>query len=1279
MSKVYFKLGTGNFFQNWNNTGLITTNNDWSGVASIMGFRGDGLAGGTGRDPRNVLGDSTVENVIANQTNPNTLTSGGIAEFHLADPTVALQGSGTAQAPALVLYLDASGRQSLRFAVDLRDIDGSGDNAIQQVAVQYRIGGTGNWTTIPSGYVADASTGPNAASAVTHLEFDLPAVLNNQSQVEIRILTTDAVGSDEWIGIDNISVTSEAMSADTTAPQLSATLPADGAIGIAPGADIKLTFNEAIAIGSGSITLTDGHGDTRVIDVADATQVSVSGQTLTINPSANLKLGATYHVSIGAGAVTDLAGNAWAGTGMNPVDFTTIAALTRIYEIQGAGHVSPYVGQLVNTRGVVTAIDTTGARGFWIQDPDGDGNVATSDAVFVLSTAGLSQVKVGDLVELIGTVEEYTGSNANNLPLTEITGVQGITVLSSGHTVAPTILGSGGRLIPTEVIDNDNFATFDPSQDAIDFYESLEGMLVTANDVQVVGETRSGATYVVTDNGANATGMNDRGAITTSEGDLNPERFQIYNDTGVNPALTVSWNTGDRLGDVTGVMTYFGGNWELIPTVTPAAAVPMAIARDTTTLRGDAAHLTVGAYNLENLDPNDPQEKFDALARDIVTHLGTPDILGVEEIQDNNGTGSGVLAADVTIGKLLDAIVAAGGPRYAWVSIDPATENSNGGEGNGNIRNVILYNADRVDYVTGSVRQILDNSPADGDGFRNSRKPLVADFLFHGEEVTFISVHNYSRIGSDELFGKNQPAYIAGDARRNDQTAAVRDYVAALNAAEPGRHVVVAGDFNGFQWETSLRQLETGAGLTNLAWSLPANDRYSSIFEGNNEQIDHVLVSNHLAATAVFDNVHLNTNLPANAFTPTDHDAVLAKLYINTAPVAVADGAYAATEDVALTVAAAAGVLANDSDRNGDALRAVLGSGPAHGTLTLNADGSFSYTPHANYHGADSFTYTATDGVGGTSSTVTVRLDVAAVNDAPVAGAAESATVAEDASVLIDVLANDSDVDGDALSIVLGGATSAMGATIAMVDGKVRYTADADAFDLLAAGASVTDSFTYRVADGHGGLSAPVTVSVKVNEAGDAQSVTGSNKADRYTDGAGRDTTYRAGNGNDVVDGADGADALYGENGDDVLLGGAGIDQLDGGTGGDILVGGTGDDRLAGGLGPDVFVFGAGSGRDLIVDFAPNVDVIATGYTGTGVQADLQAWATSLRGHGHAAVTGFTFADADLDGNGSADAVAIGGGTLGSDVVLIGGWTVDALVQAGFLSASHQVLGGWIA
>ena len=184
--------------------------------------------------------------------------------------------------------------------------------------------------------------------------------------------------------------------------------------------------------------------------------------------------------------------------------------------------------------------------------------------------------------------------------------------------------------------------------------------------------------------------------------------------------------TGDHLGDVTGIFTYFGGDYELIPTaIGSTGSGPIVLPKETTALDGDAEHLTIGALNVENLDPTDPQAKFDALALNIVNNLGAPYIVGLEEVQDADGAGNGTnYSGHPTADKLIAAITAAGGPHYAYVEVAPTANNVSGGESNGNIRQGYLYNPDRVGFV--SVSQISDTTPANGDTPTPERPTPVA-------------------------------------------------------------------------------------------------------------------------------------------------------------------------------------------------------------------------------------------------------------------------------------------------------------------------------------------------------------------------------------------------------------------------------------------------------------------------------------------------------------------------------------------------------------------------
>src|SRR5204863_368976 len=198
---------------------------------------------------------------------------------------------------------------------------------------------------------------------------------------------------------------------------------------------------------------------------------------------------------------------------------------------------------------------------------------------------------------------------------------------------------------------------------------------------------------------------------------------------------------------------------------------------------------------------------------------------------------------------------------------------------------------------------------------------------------------------------------------------------------------------------------------------------------------------------------------------------------VNDAPVAANDDAYTTPEDTQLTVSAP-GVLANDSDVDGDALSAVLVSSPSHGTLTLNGDGSLVYMPALNFNGIDSFTYKASDGQA-QSGVATVTITVTPVNDAPVAANDDNYTTAEDTQLTViapGVLANDTDVDGDALSAVLVSDPT---------HGTLTLNSDGSLVYMPALNFNGIDSFTYKASDGQA-QSAVATVTITVTPVNDA-------------------------------------------------------------------------------------------------------------------------------------------------------------------------------------------------
>jgi len=570
--------------------------------------------------------------------------------------------------------------------------------------------------------------------------------------------------------------------------------------------------------------------------------------------------------------------------------------ITPIYDIQGAGHLSSFAGQTVNTTGIVTAVDS---NGFYLQDPTGDSNNDTSDGIFVF-TRSTPTVTVGDELQVEGTVSEFIpgGADTNNLSITQISSPM-ITTLSTGNALpAATVIGAGGRTPPTQVIDNDNFSPYDPAQDGIDFYESLEGMRVTVNDALAVSATnRFGEIFTVADNGANATGLSDRGTINIAPDDFNPERVQIQFDSGILPDFEQQVNVGAQLGDVTGVISYAFGNFEVAVTEAFTPVQESSLQPEVSALQGTADQLTVASYNVLNLDPNDADGsrdiangQFDQIASQIVNNLNSPDIIGLQEIQDNDGSvNSNITSAEVTLQTLVDAIAAAGGPRYEFIDNPFIGNDTNGGQEGGNIRNAFLYNPDRVSF-TGELETVTDPTAQQTDPsnpFYDSRLPLAATFLFNGQEVTVVDNHFTSKGGSAPLFGQLQPSVDPNDPNggqedpainggvevRRAQAEAVNDYVEGVLAADPNANVAVLGDLNEFEFISPLDILEGGV-LNNLTETLPENERYSYIFQGNSQSLDHILVTDSLLAGAEFDPVHVNSEFVNQA---SDHDPLLSR------------------------------------------------------------------------------------------------------------------------------------------------------------------------------------------------------------------------------------------------------------------------------------------------------------------------------------------------------------------------------------------------------------------
>jgi predicted extracellular nuclease len=573
----------------------------------------------------------------------------------------------------------------------------------------------------------------------------------------------------------------------------------------------------------------------------------------------------------------------------------------RIHDIQGAGWVSPHDNEHVtNVPGIVTAIRTAGSsRGYWIQDPTPDADPATSEGLFVYSTS--PGVAVGDSVLVSGTVKDYyplasgdTVQNTSNLSVTEISGAS-VSVLSHGNAlpaaevITPSTVPSayapdlGGANIESTPVT--------PRRSALDFWESREGMRVEVDDARVVGPSNAYGEQYVTTKPAQAPTYRG-GTELRAENAVPSGRVEVVPVDGSDPGVSV----GDVFqGATAGPVDYsLYGGYTIAATqvgtvrhrnLPPVVATPQS-----------REQLAVATYNVENLAPGDPDTKYTRLAQGVVTNLAKPDIVAVEEVQDDTGArDDGVVTAGKTLAKLTAAIVAAGGPKYDWREIDPV-DDQDGGQPGGNIRVVFLFNPARVSFVdrgSSSVNRsttptavekikgepALSLSPgrvAPADAAWNaSRKPLAGEFRFRGKPVFVVANHFDSKLGDQNADGRFQYPAQASAEQRAAQAAAVHDFVGDIQKVDRKANVVVLGDLNDYQFSPALSVLRTGSPtghgrpiLTDLISTLPRDEQYTYVFDGISEVLDHILVSPGVRGVR-YQVIHINAEYREQT---SDHD-----------------------------------------------------------------------------------------------------------------------------------------------------------------------------------------------------------------------------------------------------------------------------------------------------------------------------------------------------------------------------------------------------------------------
>ncbi|KAL7624508.1 hypothetical protein AAE478_006073 [Parahypoxylon ruwenzoriense] len=590
-----------------------------------------------------------------------------------------------------------------------------------------------------------------------------------------------------------------------------------------------------------------------------------------------------------------------------------------IAQINGNRFLSPFNGHNVtNVTGVVTA---KGPDGIWLRSvkPGCDRRVSDGLYVYGSALARNTSIQTGHVIVLDGKVSEYR-SNKDYIYLTELTSPKVVAVLEHGRKVEPLVIG--GALSPptkqySRLDGGDVFAVpnnqslisvenpvLEPESYGLDFWESLVGELVTIEKPRAIGRPNQyGDTWVV---GAwNTSGDNGRSGLTMSASDGNPEAIIIGSplDGSKNPTDT---KLGDGLGTITGVVYQAFGFYRVLPLTNitvvespaPKAAPPTTLASD-----GTCAGVTVGSYNVENFSPAD-EAHVQAVARHIVEYMRAPDLLAVQEIQDDSGEeDDGTVGADETLGALVAAIAALsnGAAVYNYTYISPIDGESGGAPG-GNIRAAYLYRAAVLrlrdpnpgnatapnEVLPSPVGPALRYNPGLVDplnaAWTNSRKPLAAAWeLADGSTnrtLFTVNVHWGSKGGSSSLHGDARPPVNGGVEDRRVQAEVTASFISSILAASSGSAYVAAlGDFNEFTFAAPLAEFAGASGLADLdaAAGIPLPERYTYLYDMNSQELDHVFVSPALAGRLRgFEHVHVNTWVSYGEMT-SDHDPSVAQ------------------------------------------------------------------------------------------------------------------------------------------------------------------------------------------------------------------------------------------------------------------------------------------------------------------------------------------------------------------------------------------------------------------
>ena len=581
-----------------------------------------------------------------------------------------------------------------------------------------------------------------------------------------------------------------------------------------------------------------------------------------------------------------------AGATASAAQVTAPKEVKNIGEVQGESHESPLAGKEVIINNVV--VTKTDKTGFYVQDKVSDNNPRTSDAVYVASK---DKVESGDLLKVQGTVkegymEEYSvkpgqtfKKPAGSLTVTQIINA---TITKLGKADLPKALNISEKM-PKDVVDNTP-TKYNPETEALDYWESLEGMRVEVTKPKVTGPQYKGDIYVLPGD-YKGQKLNNIGGVNLRPGVQNTEVLPI---TVGNKFVA---KAKDYFNDnITGVVTYKNKTYKIDPSSVPTLQ-DGGLKREVSKIYPAEDKLTIASYNIENFSANNnghdetPEEKVDKIANSFIKEVHSPDIITLIEVQDNNGGVNDGTVEGVKSGeKLAQRIKSLGGPDYKYTEIAPV-DGKDGGKPGANIRVAYLYNPKRVTLIGkekgGSeeaarfVNGHLEKNPARIDPtsvhFEKVRKSLAAEFEFKGERIVVIANHLKSKLGDDAIYGSNQPSVENTRPKRIEEAKILNAFIKEGLRQNPNLKFVLTGDFNDFEFSDSVKTI-VGNELVNLMAEHEQGDRYSYFYRGSNQSLDNILISKNIKDKVVFSPVHINASFMEEHGRASDHDPVVVQI-----------------------------------------------------------------------------------------------------------------------------------------------------------------------------------------------------------------------------------------------------------------------------------------------------------------------------------------------------------------------------------------------------------------